>query len=447
MCVLVMLAGWVRPVAGQLVGLERADPVRVEESGLSTPQSAVADSSADRLLVVGAGEVGWLVPAGGTASRSLWRSAAAENPPLTSDSALWRAWRVRPTIVGETAGRWPESAALFARIDEVGPTGEGVWLAVGEWAAVRVGDRFWLRQAGQPVARFEVRTVTPDVCYAQCVPLADGWGPHRDEWVERWPAPPLSRQFPPATAVAFVEQGQGDPMAWVAAPGPLWSAGELRFDFVRDGRYVGFGMFERGDARFWQIRTWPAACVGPPQVGDLALARSEDSLNAGRACGRVFNIDGRTALITAGELDHLTRDSLLSVTRAGVPVGKVRVARVQSTYSEVQRVSEGDGPLHLLDEVRVRPEPGTERLSVARIESVNGQAWLADPLEPLERDAGAIARLLLQPLAIQRDGVTIAVGMTVTSEQGRSAGFVLPSSSTRPIQPGDTLVLESRAAP
>jgi hypothetical protein len=418
---------------------------------------AVADLPAwgagGRLVVACDGEaLGWFEEAGTREGRPVFVSRQAVETDLAGGRLL--AWVVGPDCVAHFRGAWPLDAQLWARIDTVGLGDQSVWIDAGSHQAVQVGDCWWYRVAGQPVARYDVRLVGSSISYCRVVPLVAGLRPRPGEMVSLWPAPGLRDTGRAVSAVSFVEAREDGQVVWVAAPpATVNTPAEPRVDFRRAGDYIGGGVVERQDARFWYVRTLPGACAGDVHVGDDALIRTVADIRNRRISARVFELTSAGALINGGEIDGLSVGDVAAVYRAGNRIGQVRLTRVQRVYSVAQLTEDAERPdasqptqssepqphakiggLQRLDEVHFgRPPPAPVTLGV--IERVVDRTLFSAQL------AKGSGPPLLTPLVLRRADQTIGVAVLLDATDGRAVGLALARSLAELPAAGDELSL------
>jgi len=447
--------GWGRADADGDAPIARVD-LRLIGSVGPRPVVAVADlpewGAGGRVVVACDGEpLGWFEEVGAGDDRSMFVSRQAVDADLAS--GLLRGWVIGPDSVAHFRDAWPFDAQLRARIDTVGLGDHAVWIDAGSHQAVQVGDCWWYRAAGQPVARYDVRLVGGNVCYCRVVPLVAGLRPRRGEMVSLWPAPGLRDTGRAVSAVSFVETREDGQVVWVAAPPTVNTPAEPRVDFRRAGDYIGSGVVERRDARFWYVRTLPGACAGDVHVGDDALIRTVADIRNRRISARVFELTSVGALINAGEIDGLAVGDVGAVHRAGNRIGRVRLPKVQRVYSVAQLTEGSEGPdasqstqsgesqprtrtegLQRLDEVRFgRPPPPPVTLGV--IERVVDRTLFSARL------ANGSGPPLLTPLVLRRVDRTIGVAVLLDVMDGRALGLALARSLTELPAAGDELRL------
>src|SRR5262249_47885938 len=155
-----------------------------------------------------------------------------------------------------------------------------------------------------------------------------------------WSAIGKERKRRSISAVCFVQEAPESPMIWIAAPPETPVPEEPRVEFLRDGKYVGFGIVERRDSRFWYVRPLAPACLQSIRVGDDATIRTLADIRAQSYSARVFAQTSEGCLITAGEPDGVAVGQIGLLLRGGVPIGRVEVKRAQGGYATCVRVSE-----------------------------------------------------------------------------------------------------------
>ncbi len=429
----------------ELGGVRRLGPQLVLEFSTVPTGGKVA-----RVAVAQAAEpLGWFEPVDvGPDGRVFVPRRAVNLPPAT---AALRAWFIGSELVGAARRQWPVEAELRAEIDAVGLGARSVWLDVGSDHGVALGDSWWRRVNGQPVARCDVRLVGSDVCFCRVVPLVAGWRARPGDSVSLWPLPGQQRTGQAATAVSFVETAGDGQTVWVAAPLRIDAPTEPRLDFCRDGDYVGSGAVERRDPRFWYVRTLPAAGRGVIRAGDDAVIRTSADIRQRRFSARVFEQTPIGGLINAGEMDGLSVGEVGTVYRDGRRTGHVTLTRVQRDYSVTQfsvdaahAVTTRPLPdveqdpvrrldrLERLDEVRFRPrEDPTPTLAVIE-RVVDGTLFSGRVTAPR-------AAPLLRLLAVRRAGRVIGAAILLDAADSRALGFALARSLSRPLAVGDEL--------
>jgi hypothetical protein len=378
------------------------------------------------------------------------------HPALDPDQAdKLRAWVVPPDLVSALLPRWPRGAELLAEIDSLGPGDRTAWVQAGSDQGVRAGDCWWLRIGGQPAARLDVRFVGAHVSHCAVVPLASDPPVKPGAQVALWPSPADRRDGRARSAIAYLDEQVEGALVWVPAPRGVACPPEPHLDFLHNGNYVGHGLVERHDDRFWYARLIPAnatagdvgtrpvsrptsRAVRPaarPQVGDEVVIRTRADIERRRYVARVFELTREGALVDAGEEDGLAAGQQAAVYRSGTALGTVVIRRVQSTYAVVTGPEKAAFELHPDDELRFAPLPAPTTI-VGTIESVSDQtlftAHLGRPDPPLQT-----------PLAIQSLGRTVGVALLVTAEGSTAGGFALSCSLTTPLRAGMTLVQDT----
>jgi len=398
------------------------------------------------------------------------RTTPTQAEPTSSLSA----WLVAPNTTAQLLERWPYDAPLTAPLDSIGPGAASAWIAAGTHHGLRVGDQWWLRIAGQPVARFDVRAVEPETCFGAVVPLAANVSLRSEQAVELWPTPAQRRRGAGHSAVAYVERAGDVLLVWAAAPRSVACPPEPHLDFYRGGRYLGHGVVEARDELFWYARFTPSATRTRPErgtqsattsptatapasrsttrpdsgelaplddtlpirVGDLAVIRTQADIAHGRLRLHVFEISSDGALINGGEGDGLAPGRTGSLLRDGQPLGQVELARVQRGYSAVRPIGGADAWSPAPgDEVRFRPPPPRPTL-VGRIETVVERTLFTAQLATGARPP------LLVPLALRSSDGTTGVGVLLATNGPSACGFAVTLVPDVTLQAGDTLWLD-----
>lgn len=390
---------------------------------------------------------------------------------LPEDLRGWRGWILPPDVLGTLVDHWPASADLQAEIDSVGPGGASVWVRAGSNQGVRAGDHWWLRVGGQPAASFDVRHVAADVCFCGVTQLARDMALSPGRVVALWPGPGQRRSGRATSAVAFLEERGSGTRVWIAAPVGADCPPEPHVEFYRGGRYVGHGLVEQRDERFWFARLLPTAAdvtersgvnaraispasipatqtvptsppapaVAPPRlcVGDDVVIRTQADIEARRFVARVFDLAPAGALITAGEADQLATGDVLTAYRNGAEIGRVAVRMVQRSYAAVGPPDSEVAPafeLRVGDELRVGPLPPPP-VVVGSVHQVTGESLFTARLTSAAPPPGT-------PLSVRAAGRTVGVALLLATSGGEAGGIVLPSSQTRPLAPGMQLIIE-----
>jgi hypothetical protein len=397
---------------------------------------------------------------------------------LVVSSPDLRGWLVASDLVARLIARWPADAALQAEIDSVGPGSRAAWLRAGANQGVQVGDAWWLRVGGQPAARCEVRFVGPETSFCTLVQLAREWAVEPGGLMAAWPAPGERRAGVARSAVARIDERSNGTLVWVAAPRNVDCPAEPHLDFYHNHRYVGDGLVERRDDRFWYARFTPASSSSGPasaaveprvlesapspgaavpglvpaatqpasgpaarlSVGDEVLIRTQADIDQQRFVARVFDLTAGGALINAGENERLAPGQTLTVRRADAVVGKASIRDVQGTYAVVVPSSAADAApieFRLGDELRLAEPPPRPRV-IGVIERLADSTLFTVRLT-------ASAPPLLTPLAVRAAGRTVGVALLVTANESQAGGFVLRCSTTRSLAAGMQLVYEADA--
>ena len=206
-------------------------------------------------------------------------------------------------------------------------------------------------------------------------------------------------------------------------------------DFYHGAAYIGHGLVERHDDRFWYVQfVAPTHEAGSkktpgPQVGDDAVIRTPADIDERRFIARIFELTPAGALLNAGEADALAEGDMLRAYREGGPV-EVVVRQVRRTYAVVTPAESGGGmSLRVGDELHLRPPPTPARL-IGSIERVVDETLFSAHLTNRTIPSGA-------PVAVQSEGRTIAVAVFAVVDQNGSAGGVAFSGSlTQPLAAG-----------
>lgn len=422
--------------------------------------SSAVDDAARVLLADGATPLGWMtrphlptgraprVPASASAAASLHLFHFRTLEPLPP--AALRGWVMPSGLVRDLFARWPLDAPLLAKVDTACPGWRTVWLSAGLQQGIRVGDTWWSRSTGQPVARFDVLAVESDLCLCSVVPLAADLPLHTMHSVALWPSPARRRLGEAMTAVCMVEPIDDAAIAWVAAPRGVRCPADAHIDFFQSGRYVTHGVVERRDDRFWYVRLVSpfsgivadggeeavpeSAPLGLIRVGDNARIRTDAEIAQRRFVARVFRLTDRGGLINAGEADRLEAGDIGRVFREGVEIGQVLLQRVQRDYSIVEPSAAAVG-LRLAsgDLVRFGPPP-RPAVSYGRIESIVGETAF---VMRSEREPP-----LQTPLTIRRGGRSVGVALLLVEEGGRALGVAVSESLPAALEVGTEVVLD-----
>lgn len=352
-------------------------------------------------------------------------------------------WRVQREAIALLANSWPHEAPFISTVDSVGPAGESVWIRAGTNAGIHVGQSWWRRVNGQPHLRFDVRFVSEDVCHCRCIRLAAGARVASGDAVELWPGPGDIREGRLRSAVSYIDTGQDDPFVWLPRIKPTMCPADPRFDFYRNGEYVGYGVAERADERFWYVRLLKQAGTSPLQIGDDAICRTFQDAAAGRIRARVFAKSKEGWLVSAGEAEGLKPGQTGTAYRKNQRLGSVELRRVQEAYCTTSDVfaptdSKNSSPsserpaLQLLDEIRFDPQPPHHE-PTARIRSIASGGFIVASLgnqTPLN-----------QCLLIEDEGRVVGVAAIFAIVDGAGVGMILGESLLAPAKAGQTMHL------
>lgn len=386
-----------------------------------TPEDAAEESARfDRLLVVtDRGPLGWfeLAPDGRTYRRVVGPVALE-----VLDNA--RGWAVADDIVAGVGDRWPAAIPIRAALETVGPGARTAWLRAGSIYGVGRGDCWWARTAGQPVARFDVLDVTPQLAFGRLVPLAANVDLREGVVFESW-----ARRAKRVGRSGVCAIGS-DSLIWIALPRDFVPR-ELRVVLERAGKPIGRGVLERTDARFGYVRPSPATAAAAVRVGDAA--RLEAPGIGARRGVRTFVQEDGARLIDAGELDGVRRGQRASVLAGGEVVGQIVVTRVQPAYAGV--AWSGQRPAAPVPPVaRVVFEAPARPRALAVVDAVvDGSVFVAT--------VGGAPCPVGTVLAIDHASELIGAAMVVEVAAGRAIGFAIRRAQQQPPRVGDVLRL------
>ncbi len=445
-------------VALFLPAFTAADPIRVPEVTLHSVRAeadgltvqvdadALPDTRGRLLLTSGVRPWGWAVRRRENLDPNVLHMDAGAPPPGVTP----RAWLVRHDLVASVLADWPAEGAMEAELDALGPGVRSAWVRAGSDWGIRTGDSWWLRVGGQPVARLDVRWVGPEVCFCGVVALASAAPVRPGQRVALWPTPGEQRDGRASTAVAFIDSRSTEQVVWVAAPSGVPHSTETHLDFFHDDRYIGYGLVERRDDRFWYANLVSvrgavppassptttlssAPAVARPHVGDSVAIRTRADIDAGRFVMRVFELTSSGALLNAGEAEGLCAGRRLTLYRESRAAGCAEVRRAQRSYAEIVPVTGDDGvrpELRVDDEFRVTAPPPSWRC-VGTLEEVHGPDLFT---ARLSADVAAE-----QLLAIRDGDCTIGVALLVVATGPQAGGFVFECSRTAPLRAGQML--------
>ncbi|MBL8879739.1 MAG: hypothetical protein JNG88_11525, partial [Phycisphaerales bacterium] len=329
----------------------------------STPMPPLTPEADDLLLIARGGTpLGW----GRPLKHANRDSSAARSPTaaqfaisfelnIAENSQQLRAWIVRPALLRELRPRWPEGAPLAAVIDSVGPGQRHAWLQGGGDRGFETGQSWWMRLAGQPVARLDARFTADELTFCRIIPLVADSPLAARQVVELWPMPSEQRRGRVGSAVVFCEDRGSDQRVWIAAPPDVGFPSEPQIDFLRGGRYVGHGVVEQRDEAFWYVRVAAKACLERIAVGDDARVRTLTMIHRREFVAHVFESTPDGFLMDAGEAENIVADQSAFAWRDGAALGEIRVTRVQSDYAIIRQVGQAVQPLVRGDEIRFAP--------------------------------------------------------------------------------------------
>lgn len=427
----------IRPVPVQIL---RDAPALVE---IALPEAA---AGARILLADNSVPLGWAMAVQSPANSARFASDAS----LSGDTRdRLRAWIVNSRYFNELQIVNSLDTGLWATVDSVGPGGATAWLSIGSDFGVAVGDRFWLRERGQPLSRLDVRLVDANLCHCRVLRLATGAQLSTGNRVASWTGLGSRRNERSTSAVCFAEGTADAPLIWVAAPPPVPTPDEPRVDFYREARYVGFGIVERRDARFWYVRPLASACLESIRVGDDAIVRTLADVRAQSYSARVFAQTSEGSLITAGEPDGVRVGQVGLLVRGGVPVGRVEVKRAHGGYATCVRMTEHKevGPSTLVAEVENDRGATIAMLDEVRFGPIRdvcetmGIVTVVVGVDLFAAELGVGENLPCpRTLGVRQNGRVVGMAVLVSAEGGRGIGFVVPETMGVPLAPGAELV-------
>lgn len=418
--------------AGQTAAI-RSVEIRLDDAQrgrVRLAPSAGAASGGRLLVAADSGPLGWLVPVAGSTDLYELEQAGRTLPTRTRLFA----WLVAPTLVRETLAAWPLEATLTAQIDSLGPGAASAWLTVPDDASVGPDSSWWLRDMGQPICRFDARRIEGSLAFTRVLALVSETRLSPGLRVALWPSPRQRSEGRATSAAVFVEKRGLVQTVWIAAPAGAAAPAEARVDFYRRGRFVGNGMTERRDERFWYVRVVQSAGREPIAVGDDAVIRTAALIARRDFSARVFDVRPQAVFIDAGESEALRVGETAELYRGRLRIGEVRVAELQGAYATIEPVPPG-APLRpeVGDEVRFTP-PAPPPRPVATLTEIRDETLFVASVD------GPAPRLA--PLAVEHDGHAVAVAFIVAQVGPRAYGFVVDASLTRPLVSGMRLVQE-----
>lgn len=289
------------------------------------------------------------------------RFAGSCSRPITpADAVAAYGYLISPDLIARCFDQWPTDVNFHASVDALGPGAATAWISAGALHGIEVGQSWWQRTDGQPLARFDVLSVEPACCFCSVTQLAADVALAPGERVALWPAPGRARLGQVHSAVSFIEPGDGA-RVWLAAPPGADVPPDAAVTFERDGRAIAVGNLDGLGERFWYARVNgpvadpSAAGEGPGavpngtasdtaataedaagtvvRVGDTALIRSTADIRERRWTGRVFASTTEGQLIDAGEAEGLAPDQVLYWTDQQWNAHGLVIRRVQRGYS------------------------------------------------------------------------------------------------------------------
>lgn len=418
-------SAWAQPIRPVTLQRDGASLVRASRSGES-------HSAAARVVVAD----GWLPVALLSSADHAPGAFTLPRRIVNADVAAWRAWLIDATACDERLGVVPAGAELRAGVDSFGPGKCTAWIAAG---GARVGDSWWIRRNGQPLARFDVRCAAAGLAFCRVLPLAADAELSEGDELLAWPSLGDRAAGRCASAVSFVDLSGASPLLWIAAPRAVAVPAEPQVDFFREGRYLAHGAVERSDTRFWYVRLLESAIVETPRVGDEARIRTLTDVRDRRFVARVFAESSEGRLITAGEPDGIRTGQEAAVWRDGRPIGVATVVKVQGGYGTLGPLrAESGETLQRMDEVRFAPPPAAAG-TIARIESVTDEFAMS------VRIVSAVAPVQ-RFLAIRDAGRTVGVGVILAADRERGVAFAFADTLMEPLRAGLELALDEVAA-
>ena len=346
------------------------------------------------------------------------------------------AWVISPQILAQLRAKWPPAVDQSARIDDLAIGGASVWIDAGQDYGISVHDCWWRRVGGQPVARYDVRYVGQSLSLCRIVPLVSDNHTTVGQHVVLWPSPGMRRIGRAVSAVSFVENYEGRRIVWVPKPPRIETPAEPRVDFHRDGDYVGYGIAEKSDDRFYYVRLHDGVSTKPVTVGDDAIFRTIADIRNKRITARVFEQTEEGALINAGEIDGLASGDVGTVYRDRIPIGRVQLQRVQRAYSTIRLLAQQsltvspestNGPvvapletnnvLKKLDTIRFR-DPPPKPLELGKIEKVVDGTLFVARVDPSQKPS------LPCPIPVHRADRAYGLAILLRIEGEQALGFV-----------------------
>ncbi len=346
------------------------------------------------------------------------------------------AWLLPPDALAGWRAQWPIDAELFGVIESVAPGNHGVWIRRGGNAGVLPGDSWLLRVGDQPVARFDVRFVAPELCYGRAVSLVSDPPIRSGDRVALWPRPADRARGAAESGVVFVESVGAGRRLWIPWPPNTPLPEEPHVDVFRGDRYVGHAIVDQRDDRFLYARVISAARDSEFRIGDRAVVRTLPDVASRRLSARVFEVGPEGALVTASEQDGVVAGDPCAIYRSGVLIFTTAVKKVQREYALLNPPATADLPDFAIDdEVRFGPPP-REPLPVAEIAAVVEGELIRVRVFP------GCSVPLNTPLRVRARGAVRGVAV-LCEVRGESAIGVLPSAGLAgDVAPGATIEID-----
>ncbi len=307
---------------------------------------------------------------------------------------------------------------IYGTLTALGP-GTTAWLDRGRDHGVTAGATWWLRVAGQPVARFDVLHAGPGESFGRLIPLAGGVRFATGMRFQHWHAPGRDQTL--RTAVAFPDES-GEPAVWIALPPGIRARGQrVRFGPSADAPR---GVLDRRDDRFGLVRLSPVDSVDELAAGTparIATPRPRDLV------GRTFvPAGGSGTYVDLGRTDGLPDEAAGRVTLPDGTTRAVTVARVRDSYAALAAVA-GDGAI-----------PAGCRVSFAGDEAPVPAVLVAHADGDRFRTAAGSGLAAGQRVVLADARQAVAVGrILVVAADGTAEGEIWPAYSLRRPLDGD----------
>lgn len=367
--------------------------------------------------------------------RSEARAHAATQAGRTT-AKDWRGWLIRGGLNGTVGAEWPTECTVFAEILETGPALRSAWLEIDPSWGVSVGDTWWVRLGGQPVARLETRLTEGARAFCTVSSLVSDLTLRAGDRAALWPGPGDRARERIRTALVFVQHQGESTMAWLAAPAGIEWPSEPRCDVYRAGRFIAHLIVESRDERFWYARPMFAAEGESMRVGDDVVVQSRRDLLERRTPARIFGTERDGWLASIGEIDDVPASARFDVWRHGNRVGQAEIRKIQRAYSIV-RPTEFSPPLAMGDALWLtKREPFRRDWTVARLTEFEGAGFVGEVTDD------TLAQRIGQPMALRRDGRCAGVGIVVAVADGKCVGYAIEASLSAELRVGMELVAE-----